>query len=181
MDYSGKIESDLSDEIQNRGGIEKLISELKIKKQFPDEIKRINKEIRDLYKTQKDIGILKTSIHSDILPKETADEIIEKQVIKIVNEIKDQSITSRTIIGSVLGVIIASLVSGTIWGLSIIYSGRMIFILLPGLVIISYLIIWLCTKQSRKNTMVFISTFLATFLAVIIGILLYKFIGYHPL
>ena len=92
-------------------------------------------------------------------------------------EIKDKSITSRTIIGSIIGTLIASVICGTIWGLSIIYSGTMYFILIPGLILISYLIIRLITKQSRNNTLVFIATFLSAFLAIIFGIGLYYLVN----
>lgn len=174
MDYSGKIEGDLAEEILNRGGIETLKSTIKTKNQFPDEINRISKEVRILYSEGRSFEEIKNSITSDILPTDLAGEVIRKQIANTIAEIKDKSITSRTIIGSIIGTLIASVVCGIIWGLSIIYSGKMYFILIPGLVFISYIILRLITKQSRNNTLVFIATFLSTFLAIIFGIVLYK-------
>jgi hypothetical protein len=177
MDYSGKAEKDLSDEISARGGIDHLIKQEKIKRQFPDEIKRINKIIFDLCKKNISVEAIKTSISSDIIPQHELNEILDKQITSATNYIKDKTITSRTIIGSIVGTLISSILCGAIWSYTIIKTGTMYYILLPGLALISYVILRLLTKQSKNNTLVFIATFLSTFLAVILGLLFYKIVA----
>jgi len=94
-------------------------------------------------------------------------------------EVEDKKIKPRTVIGSIIGCIVAGLIGGTLWGLQMIYSGRIFYILLIGLVLLCYGIIKISTKQTKKNTVVLIATVISVVLSLLIGQLLYDIIGYQ--
>jgi len=93
-------------------------------------------------------------------------------------EAEDRKIKPRTIYGSLLGGILASLIGSALWGGQLILAGgyielKITVLLFTGLSIVCYGIIKAATKQSRKNAMVLITTVLSVLISLGIGQLLF--------
>jgi hypothetical protein len=181
LDYSSKVDKDLAAEIDSRGGIEQIKKNVAEQNIIPDEIKKIYKAVFFLYKKDSNRDTIKSSITSDILSAEQLDKAIVMAIDDIEKQTKDTSINSRTIIGSIIGLIVSSLVGAGLWCYSIIQTGKMYYILTPGILVISYLIIRLLTRQSKNNSIVFIATFISAFIAIPLGLWLYNILtnGYR--
>ena len=176
LDYSGKADKDLVAEIDNRGGIEQMKKSVAEQNIVPDEIKRIYKLVFSLHKKDPNPIIIKYAITSDILSAEQLNKAIDIAIEDVEKHTKDISINSRTIIGSAIGVIISSLIGAGLWCYSIIQTGKMYYIFTVGILIISYIIIRLLTKQSNNNVIVFIATFSSAFIAILLGLWFYKLV-----
>jgi hypothetical protein len=174
LDYSGKADKDLVIEIESRGGIEQLKKTVAEQNVIPGEIKRIYKLVFSLHKKDPSSFTIKSSIASDILSAEQLDNAIDMAIDDAEKHTKDTSINSRTIIGSVIGVIVSSLIGAGLWCYSIIQTGKMYYILTAGILIISYIIIRILTKQSQNNILVFIATFASAFIAIPLGLWFYN-------
>ncbi len=174
LDYSGQADKDLVAEIDKRGGTDALKKSVSEQNAVPDEIRRINKLVFSLYKDNPDPDQIKSSISSDLLTTEQLNYIIDLAINGIAQDMKDTSINSRTIIGSVIGVIISSLIGAGLWCYSIIQTGKMYYILTLGILLISYVFIRLLTRQSKNNVLVFIATFVSAFIAIPLGLWFYK-------
>jgi|SRR3954470_4030760 len=164
--YSGVVkDEELKTEIEARGGLEALVK-------FPKEINRIihetNEFIKDRYTSEQIIKKIK----SDILTASQMQAVISQQILVLNERERDQKITSKTIIGSLVGMILSIALSLIIWFISFFYLHYMPFILLPGMGILSYFIIKLFTKQSRDNVIVFIATFLSIVISFILQLFL---------
>ncbi|MGE5109119.1 MAG: hypothetical protein ACM3H8_16395 [Sphingobacteriales bacterium] len=177
--YSDEAKKALSIVLENKGGIDPLLKRLEEKRIVDNEIKRIKKETAELGSQGIDSSFIKATTTSDILSAEKVNEIIDNKYVEVETELADKKINPRTIVGSVIGGGIASLVGGILWGLQMIYSQRIFYMLFVGLILLCYGIIRLSTKQSKKNTVVVIATIASTILAVLIGQLLYEMIGYQ--
>ena len=105
--------------------------------------------------------------------------IIDQKFLEIEAEIDDKKIKPRTIIGGVIGGLIAIVVGGTLWGLQLIYSQRIFYVFGVGLALLCYSTIKLITKQSKKNTFVIVASVISFILAVLLGQLLYNIVGYR--
>ena len=178
-DYSDEAREALEIVLQKKGGLETIVKALQSKKIITDEIRRITKETIELGGKGTNVEFLKTLIKSNILPEEQVHTIIDLKFAEIEAAEKDRRITPKTILGSVIGSVIASVIGGILWGLQLIYSHRIFFILGLGLILLCYGIIKLTTRQSKENTAVFIATLIAVLLSLAIGGLLYKSIGYR--
>lgn len=174
MDYSGKADKDLVAEIDNRGGIDQIKKNVAEQNVIPNEIKRIYKLVFSLYKKEPNPDTIKSSITSNILSSDQLDKVIDMAIDDVEKHTKDISINSQTIIGSLIGVIVSSLLGAGLWCYSIIQTGKMYYILTAGILIISYIIIRVLTRQSKNNVLVFIATFSSAFIAIPLGLWLYN-------
>lgn len=176
LDYSGKADKDLVSEIESRGGIDQLKKSVSERKVVPNEIKRINMLVFSLYKSEHNLEKIRQLITSNILSAQQLDEIINIAIKNIEHHTKDTSINSRTIIGSLIGVVVSSLLGAGLWCYSIIRTGEMHYILTSVILIISYLIIRFLTRQSKNNALVFIATFVSAFIAILLGLWFFKYL-----
>ena len=172
INYSGKANADLLNEIDYRGGMDKFLKQIEKAKVAETEIKRVTEEVYSLSSPDTNIEFIRQTIGSDILSQDQLDFLIERKFDAHQAMLADTSIGTSTIIGSLVGGAIGSLISGILFGLSIIYFDRIFFFLLVIVYIICYSIIKLVTKQSRNNLAVFIASFLATVGAAVIGLLI---------
>ncbi len=99
--------------------------------------------------------------------------------MEIEQELNDKKIKPRTIAGGIIGGTIAAVTGGALWGLQLIYSGRIFLILGIGLALFCYGIISAATKQSKNNIVVLIATVISIIVAIGIGQLLYEIVGYR--
>lgn len=177
--YSNEAKEALTIVIAKNGGLENLQKRLDEKKIITNEIQRINREVAQLNVPGNDVSFLKILISSNILPSEKVNEIIDNKFSEIVLEEEDKKIKPRTILGSIFGGGIASIIGGVLWGLQMIYSNRIFVIFLIGLVLLCYGIIKFSTRQSKRNTVVVIATVIAVIVALLVGQALYEIIGYQ--
>jgi hypothetical protein len=178
-DYSEEAQEALKIVIQNKGGLEALVKRLEEKQILANEVGRIAKETAEFGSKGFDASFIKKMTNSAILSPEAVDQIIDNQYSVVQLELEDKKIKPRTVFGSLIGGAIASLIGGVLWGLQMIYSKRIFYILFIGLVLLCYGIIKISTKQSKKNSVVLIATIISVVLALIIGQLLYEIIGYR--
>ncbi len=176
--YSEEAQQALNIVIEDRGGQAHILNNLKEKQIIANEINRIKSETVSMGSKDIDDSFIKTVTSSDILSKEKVDEIIQNKYTEIILELDDKKVGAKTIIMGITGGVIATLIGGTLWGLQMIYSNRIFYIFIAGLVLLCYGIIKAFTKQSKKNTFVLIATIVAVILAILFGQLLYELIGY---
>jgi hypothetical protein len=176
LDYSGKAEKGLVAEINHRGGVDQLKKSVNGQNIVPDEIKRINKLVFSLYKSDQNPDKIKSSITSDILSADQLNKTIDIAISSVGQYIKDASINSRTITGCIIGVIVSSIIGAGLWCYSIIQTGKMYYALTTFILLISYIIIRILTRQSKNNALVFIATFASACIAIPLGLWFYKFI-----
>jgi hypothetical protein len=176
--YSNEAKEALDVVLSQRGGLEELVSRIKEKRALFAELHRIRTAVKNLYNPGVDVSFLKKMIPSPILSQEETDKEIESAWQQIINEQEDLKVKPATIFGSIVGGIIGAGLGGVLWGAQLIYSGRIFWIFLAGLILISYGMVWMFTKKSKKNTAVIIATALSVILALVIGHTLYAIIGY---
>lgn len=180
LGYSNEAQIALGRVINSKGGLESLLKKAESKAILLNEENRIAKETMDFGKEGIDASFIKTVTISTILSEEKVKEIIDRKYVEVEAEIEDKKIKPSTIIGSITGGGIASIIGGAFWGLQMIYSKRMFYIFFVGLVLFSYYVIKALTKQTKNNSFVFIATIISIILALFIGQLLYEIVGYRP-
>jgi len=176
-DYTIEAKEALTSVIDNRGGIENMLEKKRVHDSIIAETERIKQQIRQLRTPGVEVEFLNKMIKSEILDGAQTELIIRQTYDEITQEWEDRKIKPRTIIGGGLAAGIASLIGGILWGLQMMWSGRVFAIFLIGLVLLCYALIRLFTKQSHKNTAVIILTLISVVVAVIIGQLMFEVFG----
>ncbi|WP_300565133.1 hypothetical protein [Flavobacterium sp.] len=172
LDYSGKANPEIIDEIEERGGLESFLKQKELKEKNRKEVGRISKEVHDACKNYVgvDLDFVKQSITSNVLSREDLDYLIERKFIEHTATITDKEINSNTIIGSIVGILIGSVLGSIFLIICIAVFNSIVYFPLIGVYIISYQTIKFITKKSRNNAVVFIASFIATILAMLIAI-----------
>jgi hypothetical protein len=114
-------------------------------------------------------------ITSEILGSEETATIIENAITGVEKEKSDAKITTRTVLGSLLGLVLASVVGGLVSAVVIrLLPSRIPLVILAllaiGLGLLCYSIVKACTRQSKRNQVVLIATILAVILSVMIAV-----------
>ncbi|MBV4356319.1 phosphatase PAP2 family protein [Pinibacter aurantiacus] len=175
-DYSEEAKEAFDFIVAKKGGLEELQSRIKSKQIIKKEIERVRNEVTKAYVPGGEI-LLRETITSDILNSEELEQAIDVRQDELTREEIDKKITSRTVIGSVIGGLAASTVSGTLWGIFLIQTHRILFVMIFGIAALCYGIIKLSTRQSKQNKMVVISTAVSVALALLIGWLIFGAFG----
>jgi hypothetical protein len=176
-DYTPEAIEVLTAVIEKRGGIEALLEKEQVSWNTFQESERIKQQIRQMATPGVEPEFLNKMISSELLDETQRLAIIRETFDSIAHEKEDMEIKPRTLVGGSLAAGLAAVIGGILWGLQLMWSGRIFYIFLIGLVLLCYSIIRLCTKQSHKNTAVLILTFISTVLALAIGQLMYEFWG----
>jgi hypothetical protein len=177
--YSEEAREAFNIVISNKGGVENLLARHAEKLKFLEEAGKIRKAAVELCMSGSDIAFAKKMITSNYLPQEKVSEIIEGAFHVAEQAKEDVKIKPRTIYGSILGGIVASIVSGLLWGALLIYSERILLVLLIAPALICYWIIKAFTKQSKNNIVILIATIIAVCVAVQIGRVLFTIVGFR--
>lgn len=175
--YSEEGQEALNEVIDQKGGLARLEKLIEQSQKVFSERLRIQQETERLAVSHNDDELVFKLVSSDILTEEEVKEIISARLVQLKHQRRDQSITSRTIWGSLFGSVLAAILGGVIWGLQLIQMHRIFWILAIGLFLLSYgLIKWL-TKQSKNNTVVLVASLLATIGGIGLGFVLYEMAG----
>ena len=176
-DYTQEAQDAFNIAINKRGGIEEVKNRLRQKQSIVNEENRILSETSKLYSIDSNPEFLNKMITSDILSKERVQELVQIGIKNSIVKQEDEKIKPKTIFGSLIGGIIASLIGGFLWGLQLIQMHRMFIIFGFGLVILCYGIIKGFTKQTKANKVVLITTIIAVVASLLIGQLLFESFG----
>lgn len=163
--------------IESKGGVDSIKQISLLQQQKTAETERITKLVTSHLKKGIAPEKIKEQVNSPILSYTEIEEIITAINKKEKALIKDKSLNPRTIIGSVIGGIIATLVSGILLGQLFLYTNRVLVIMLALVAVFNYLIVYLCTKQTYRNTIVLIATICSTALAFLVAQLVLRMYG----
>lgn len=177
-DYSDEGQQALSQAVASRGGIALITDRLKADVAKQKEEARIREEIGGFKKTEIDPAFFKTTLSSTILSEEELHAIIDDETAKVRKEKSDEGVKPRTWIGSLIGGGISSLVGGVAFGYQLVYSGGSTRIMFPlALFALSYILIWIFTKQTYRNWVVLFATIASTCVAFAIAQFIYHNAG----
>ncbi len=175
-DYSPEAQEAFKIVIQKKGGLEKWLDRIHQKQVYAAEVTRIGREAAGMAMKNIDVDFIRTIVTSKILPPEKVNEVITQAVGQAALHKEDIKIKPRTIIGSLLGVIVAGVIGGIGWGLNLFYAPgidlKIELLLLAGLILLCYGIVKTFTRQSKKNVIVIIATTLSVIFAIVLGMLI---------
>lgn len=177
--YSNEAQEALKIVLEKKGGAEALLKRIEEQRIVEKEIQRIKKETAQLGTNGVDASFIKKTTTSTILSANQVSEIVDSKLEEVNLELEDKKIKPRTIVGSIIGGAIASVVGGVLWGVQIIYVHRIFYIFGFGLALLCYGIIKGATKQSKNNTVVLIATVISILLALLIGQLMFEVFGFR--
>jgi hypothetical protein len=173
LEYSGTADKDLMNEIENRGGLEKIKLNETDRNIVPGEVKRINNFVLHSYKMEPDHDRIRNAISSSVLSPDELSQVIDAALLNAQAYYNDKKIDTGTIIRCLIGVAIAAVAGAWFWCFSIMITGEMMYVLIAVIYLISYLIIRLLTRKSRNNVLVFLAGFIATLIAIPLGLWFY--------
>lgn len=175
IDYQGKADQEILEEILSRGSLENFCSKIKAKKLFLDEQNRIIREIHAHYMNKLSKQECLSLLSSDLLSDKTIGVLVDIKYEQIHRNVENLKVDSDTLIYSFIGTIVASVIS-TIIILTVLYKFIFLSVFNFGLLIpayiINYWIIRLFTGKTRDNLAVFIASFIATVLNCVYFVLI---------
>ncbi len=164
--------------IEKRGGHESLIKRLEEKAIIENEKKRIANEAVKFGLEGIDASFLKNTTNSSILSKEEVNKIIETNVARAESVVEDKKVNSDTVVKSILGCGLASLIGGAFASLQFIYFGATSTLMIIGVALVCYGIVKLVTRKSYNNTAVLLASFIAFILAYLLAYGIFAIVGY---
>lgn len=179
--YSDEAKEAFNIVVKKKGGIANLENRIVARKKLLSEAEKIKKEVYELSKSGGDKNFAKGIITSNYLSPVAVNEIIDSTFNAIEQEKDDVKIKPRTIYGSLLGGALASIISGLLWGVLMIYSEKVLGFMLIAPALICYWIIKAFTKQSKNNIVILIATILSICAGIIIGLLLLALVGHRTI
>ena len=168
MDYSGKADAEMLNEIELRGGLENFKKKIEYNTIVEQEKVRISKEIFALTSSATNAEFIKSFITSDILTRGQLNEFIETKFAYYQAAKKDRKVNSKMIIASLIGIIVGTICGG--WILYFISKklNGVYYIFIVPIYILNHLIILLFTKRTRTNLVVLSAGILATIGALVL-------------
>ncbi|MBL3546955.1 hypothetical protein J2787_002432 [Chryseobacterium rhizosphaerae] len=167
IDYQGKPDKEIIDEIISRGTLEDFQNKIKAQNLFLNEQNRLIREIHGYYMNKLSKQECLSLLSSDLLSDKSIGILVDRKYNQIHQKVENLKVDSDTLIYSFIGTIIASVLS-TVIILAILYKFIFLsvfsFSLLIPAYIMNYWIIRLFTGKTRDNLAVFIASFIATVL-----------------
>jgi hypothetical protein len=168
--YSPEAKQALATVIDQREGREALIQRLHRQAAMEKERTRIVAEIDALGKKGVDKSFIGATIQSEVLTRPELDALIDQAYHRTTLDMADRKIKPRTIIGGLVGLVIASLIGSIVCDLLLNWAPErlpliVIALLFVGLSLGCGVVIKLCTGQSHKNKFVIGATILAMVLS----------------
>jgi hypothetical protein len=176
--YNAEAREALHIVVNKKGGLEPLIKRLEAKAVIENEKQRIASEATKLGLGGVDASFIKNTTSSVILSKEEVNQIIESNAGKAELLVEDKKVNAETIIKSIVGCVLASIIGGAFASLQFVYFGATSALLIIGTALICYSIVKLLTKKSYNNTAVLLSSFVAFIISYFLGQLALSIFGY---
>jgi len=169
--YSPEAKQALTTVIDKRGGSEALIRRLERQVAMEKEKSRIVAEIEMLGKKGVDRSFIGTTIQSDVLTGPELDALIDQAYHRTTLDVADRKIKPRTIVGAIVGLVIASFIGSIVCGMLMNWAPDrlpmiVIVLLFAGLFLGCGVVIKLCTGQSQKNIIVICTTVIAMVVSI---------------
>lgn len=177
-EYSDEAKEALKIVLSKRGGIENINDRLEKEWKITHETTITKTEIISLIQQGYNKDKIKLKLIVEYLSPEQLDSIIEETHLEYDRENEDKKIKIRTFFGSILGAFIGGTIGAVAWGLSMLYTGRMYYMLALGLGAFNYIIIRIFTNQSKKNLMVFVFTMISLVYVLLLGQFIFELADY---
>lgn len=176
-DYTPEAVEAVNEILSERGGAENWIKEKEQKALKQQEVLKTQQQIFLALKAGQDVN---PSIYaSEKLDIEEIMQIIAQEKRAVEAVIKDEKITTGTVTKGIIGGAIAAVAGGIVFGLSLIHSGKVFFILLAGLWIVAFALVKGFTGKSGNNVAVVVISVVSAVIAAMLGFLLYSIVGYQ--
>ena len=164
--------------LAKNGGLEPLIKRLEEKAIIAAEKRRISKEAEVLGLNGVDASFIKNTTSSSLLSAAEMSEIIETNVAMAEAHLDDKKVNSETVMRSLLGCGVATLVNGAFWSLQLVYFGATSVLMIIGMGLICYGIVKLITKKTFNNPAVILASAAAFILSCLLGYVVFSIVGY---
>lgn len=178
-EYSEEAQAAFHLVVEEYGGKDALLAKIEKKEQLQQETNRVYRKIHTLVAQGLDADEIRNQISTSFIPPDHIERLIQRCFQKNESEKNDQRVTSKTLIGGLVGASIGCVLSTILWAGMLIYTGMLFYIVIPALAVICYGCIWLFTKQSKKNGVVLLLIILATGCAMALGWGIYMIVGYQ--
>jgi hypothetical protein len=169
IDYSGKADPKVLEEIEKRGGLNSFLEKIKQREINKEESNRVLNELIKLNREGFGLDEIKKTITSEIWTKQHLNAFIENRYIKHQLFVSDKTIDRDVILKSIFGILLASVVGSMLWAFSMIFLKAVLYPILIGIYFISYLIIRGLVGKSHNNGMVLFAGVTATIISFIVG------------
>jgi hypothetical protein len=169
IDYSGKADPKVLEEIEKRGGLNSFLDKIKQREINKEESNRVLNELIKLNREGFGLDEIKKTITSEIWTKQHLNAFIENRYIRHQLFVSDKTIDRDIILKSIFGILLASVVGSMLWAFSIIFLKAVLYPILIGIYFISYLIIRGLVGKSHNNGMVLFAGVTATIISFIVG------------
>ncbi len=176
--YSEDAGKALNIVIDKKGGLQGLTKRLEEKAIVENERKRIADEAIKFGMEGVDASFLKDNNNSSILSKEEVSQIIESNTSKAAAFIEDKKVDSDTVVKSLIGMGVASILGGAFASLQYIYFGATSVLMVIGTALICYGTVKFISKKSYNNTAVLLASFGAFILSYLLAYGAYLVFGY---
>jgi hypothetical protein len=169
IDYSGKADPKVLEEIEKRGGLNSFLDKIKQREINKEESNRVLNELIKLNREGFGLDEIKKTITSEIWTKQHLNAFIENRYIRHQLFVSDKTIDRDIILKSIFGILLASVVGSMLWAFSMIFLKAVLYPILIGIYFISYLIIRGLVGKSHNNGMVLFAGVTATIISFIVG------------
>jgi hypothetical protein len=169
MDYSGKAEENILNEIEKRGGLDKFKQAIAAKEENKKESDRVLNEIIKWNKEGLSLEEIKKTIQSELWTKSHLNAFIENRYLGHQLYLQDKNVDREVIYKSLLGLLIASFTGSILWCFSIIAMKYIFFPFLVAIYFISYFIIRGLTGKTHNNAVIFLAALFATIASFFVG------------
>lgn len=172
--YSKEAQSAIDIVLKEKGGFETILSRLQEKETLEKETLRVKIEIDKLIRKGASGTLKSTDIPSTLLSEKEISTMIAAQLQEAIEDKEDKKIKPRTLWGSILGGFISGTLGGIVWGIQLIGSHRVFWLLAIGEFLFCTAVISAFTKQSKKNVIVLVTSILATAYAIGLGFVIWS-------
>lgn len=176
-DYTKETLKVVENIVRFRGGKERLMEQVEFEQNWNNESQELKRVSHILLKKGNTIAEIKEKVNCKYLSEPEIDEVLkacqgEYQLFQ-----KDQKITAGSLIMGIVGGVIGGLIGGFFWGLMMMKSGRIFYIMAFGLFLCSYFFIWLFTRKSLDNKANIAIMMGSILLALVVGQFMFEIFG----
>lgn len=177
QDYTEEARDALAIVIEQRGGMEAIVSNWEAGQLIRKEKHRIRQEVSKLYTPDAGAEFYSKLIVSEKLSDNEMIHLINDHISVLNTHQENITVKPRTVYGSLFGGLLSIIVGGSMWGIFLIETHRMFVFLAIAVVLICYFIIRFFTRQDQKNKVVLLATVVSSVLAFLFGQFLFEIFG----